>query len=625
APEAAAEEKAAEARVGEELKEAAEEVVEAAEAPVTEVEEVTETREVTFAEKITVKELSEKLRVKSNEIIKELFSRGMMLTINQTLDQKIVEEICEAHSVIPHFVSFEEAAAVEEQVEEQPQDLVERAPVVTVMGHVDHGKTSLLDAIRHTQVASGEAGGITQHIGAYHVDFNDKRIVFIDTPGHEAFTRMRARGAQVTDIVVLVVAADDGVMPQTIEAIDHARATGVPIVVAVNKIDKPEAQPQKVKQELSEHELVPEEWGGDTIMVEVSAKENTNLELLLEMILLSAELLELRANPSRSAAGVVLEARLEKGRGTVATLLVQNGTLKIGDSFIAGAVYGKVRAMFDQRGNPITQAVASSAVEILGLQGIPQAGDPLQVVYDATKARAIGEYRQQQIKEQELAISSKVSLDDFYAQMQTGEVKELRMVLKADAQGSVEALEDIVKKLSTDKVQVKIIHSGAGAITDSDVLLASASNAIVVGFNVRPERTAQELVDHEKVDLRLYTVIYDIADEIKQAMVGLLEPIFQEKDLGRAEVRETFRVPKFGTIAGTYVQDGVIRRNASVRLLRDNVVIYEGEIDSLRRFKDDVNEVKGGFECGISIGNFNDVKIGDVIEAFAREEVAPEL
>ena len=607
---------------------ALEEVVEAEQASVAEVLEEPgepEIREVTFAEKVTVKELAGKLQVKSNAVIKELFGRGMMASINQILDEKVVDEICEAHGVIANFVSFEQAAVVEEQVEEVAEDLKERAPVVTVMGHVDHGKTSLLDAIRDTRVAEGEAGGITQHIGAYHVNFKDRRIVFIDTPGHKAFTRMRARGAEVTDIVVLVVAADDGVMPQTKEAIDHARAAGVPIVVAINKIDKPGAEPQRVKQELSEYELMAEDWGGDTVMVEVSAKEKTNLDSLLEMVLLSADLLELKANPSRSASGYILEAKLDKGRGVVATVLVQNGTLRVGDSFIAGAVYGKVRAMFDDRGKPITESVSSSAVEILGFQSIPRAGDTLQVVDDAARAREIGEFRQQQLREHELAQTSKVSLDDFYAQMESGNLKELRMVLKADAQGSVEVLVETLEKLSTDKVKVKVIHSGVGAVTESDVLLASASAAIVVGFNIRPERAAQDLAKHEQVDLRLHTVIYDVAEEIQQAMVGLLDPTIREKDLGRVEVRDTFHVPKFGTVAGSYVQDGVVRRDAQIRLLRDNAVIYEGEIDSLRRFKEDVNEVKGGYECGISLANFNDIKIGDVIQVYTQEEVPSEL
>jgi translation initiation factor IF-2 len=598
------------------------------EAPVPETLEPVEEigpREVTFSEKITVKELGERLQIKSNELIKELFSRGVMATINQTLDQKLVQEICELHDLIPHFVSFEEAAVEEEKVEDLPTDLTARPPVVTVMGHVDHGKTSLLDALRNTQVAEGEAGGITQHIGAYHVDVKGRRIVFIDTPGHAAFTRMRARGADLTDLVVLLVAADDGVMPQTVEAIDHARAADVPIIVAINKIDKPDAQTEKVRQELTKHELVAEEWGGDTVMVEVSAKEKTNLDLLLEMILLSADLLELRANPKRAGSGVVLEARLDKGRGAVASILVQGGTLQVGDSFIAGAAYGKVRAMFDDRRNPCTEAGPGSAVEILGFQTLPHAGDSFQVVEDSARAREIGEYRQQQLREQELAVSGKVNLDELFAQMEAGKVKELRIVLKADAQGSTEVLEDTLHKLSTEKVQVKIIHSGVGAISESDVLLASASNAIIVGFNVRPERTARDVAEQEQVDIRLHTVIYEASDEIKQAMVGLLEPTFREKEMGRAEVRDTFRVPKFGTIAGSYIQSGLIKRNAEVRLLRDNVVIYTGALDSLRRFKDDVNEVKEGYECGLSIANFNDIKVGDVIEAFSQEEITPEL
>ena len=582
-------------------------------------------RQVTFSEKITVKELGERLQIKSNELIKELFSRGVMATINQTLDQELVQEICEIHDLIPRFVSFEAAAVEEEQVEDLPADLQVRPPVVTVMGHVDHGKTSLLDALRDTQVAAGEAGGITQHIGAYHVNVKGRRVVFIDTPGHAAFTRMRARGADLTDLVVLVVAADDGVMPQTVEAIDHARAAEVPIIVAINKIDKSDAQTEKVRQELTKHELVAEEWGGDTVMVEVSAKEKTNLDLLLEMILLSADLLELKANPKRAASGVVLEAKLDKGRGAVASILVQGGTLHVGDSFIAGAAYGKVRAMFDDRRNTCMETGPGSAVEILGFQSLPQAGDSFQVVEDSAKAREIGEYRQQQVRERELAVSGKVNLDELFAQMEAGKVKELRIVLKADAQGSTEVLEDTLNKLSAENVQVKIIHSGVGAISESDVLLASASNAIIVGFNVRPERTARDVAEKEQVDIRLHTVIYEVSEEITRAMVGLLEPTFREKEMGRAEVRDTFRVPKFGTIAGSYIQSGLIKRNAEVRLLRDNVVIYSGTLDSLRRFKEDVNEVKEGYECGLSIANFNDIKVGDVIEAFAQEEIAPEL
>lgn len=589
------------------------------------VETIKEIREITFSERITVKELSHKLGVKSSEIIKELFDRGLMATINHTLEETIAQEICEAHGVIPSFVTFEEAAAEEEQIEEKPEDLTPRAPVVTVMGHVDHGKTSILDAIRNTQVAAGEAGGITQHIGAYKVETKDREIVFIDTPGHEAFTRMRSRGAEVTDIVVLVVAADDGVMPQTLEAIDHARAAKVPIIVAINKMDKPDAQSERVKKALAEVELIPEDWGGDTVTVEVSATEKTNLDLLLEMILLSADILELKANANRSAAGIVLEAKLDKGRGAVSTVLVQNGTLKVGDSFIAGSAYGKIRAMIDDRGQSTDKAGPSSAIEILGLQGLPQAGDSFQVLENVSKAREIVKYRIQQTRQQELAPSSPVSLDNLYTQMDSGELKELPIILKADAQGSIEVTQDTLEKLSTEKVRINILHKGVGAISESDILLASASNAVVVGFNVRPERNAQDAAEHEKVDVRLYTVIYEIAEEIQSAMVGLLEPTFREIEMGRAEVRDTFRVPKFGTIAGSYVQEGAIRRNMEARLLRDNVVIYEGIIDSLRRFKKDASEVKAGYECGISISNFNDIKVGDLIDVFQREETTPDL
>ena len=584
-----------------------------------------ETREVMLPESVTVKELCEKLGVKSKDLLRELLSRGIMVSINQTLDQKTLTEVCMAFNAIPRFVSFEEAAMEEEKFQEKATDVKGRAPVVTVMGHVDHGKTSLLDAIRKTKVAAGEAGGITQHIGAYHVNINNRRIVFIDTPGHEAFTMMRARGAKATDIVVLVVAADDGVMPQTVEAINHARAAKVPILVAINKVDKPEADPQRVRQDLTKYDLVAEEWGGDTVMVEVSAREKTNLDLLLEMILLSADMLELKANPLRPAMGVVLEARLDKGRGAVATVLVQNGTLKVGDTFIAGAAYGKIRAMFDDRGNPVLEAGPSSAVEVLGLQNLPQAGDSFQVMDDTVRARQIGEYRQTKIREKELVKSSRVSLDDLYAQMQTGEVKELPIVLKADAAGSVEVVEDALQKLSTEKVKIRIIHRGVGAISESDVLLASASNAIVIGFNVRPEQNADAAAEHEEVEIRLYTVIYDIANEIRQAMLGLLEPTVKENYQGKAEVRQTFRVPRQGTVAGSYVLDGTITRNSELRLLRDNVVIYEGRVGSLRRFKEDVAQVKAGYECGIAIANFNDLKVGDVIEAFVKERVEPQL
>jgi translation initiation factor IF-2 len=597
-------------------------------APVAAVEKpkaVYAPRDVTLPETVSVKELSEKIGVKSKDVLKELLSRGMMVSINHVLEQQAAEEICKVFGATPRFVSFEESVISHEKMADGPENQVTRAPVVTVMGHVDHGKTSLLDAIRSTKVAAGEAGGITQHIGAYHVNINKRRIVFLDTPGHEAFTLMRARGAQATDIVVLVVAADDGVMPQTVEAIHHARAAGVPILVAINKVDKPEAQVQRVKQDLTKYDLLAEDWGGETVMVEVSAKEQTNLDLLLEMILLVADMLELKANPSRPASGVVLEAKLDKGRGTVATVLVQNGTMRVGDSFIAGAAYGKLRAMFDDRGSHVTQAGPSSAVEILGLQSIPQAGDVIQVVDDGIKARQIGEYRQEKLREKEMTKSSRVSLDELYQQMATGEVKELPIVLKADAQGSVEVLQETLRKLSTEKVKIRIIHSGVGAISESDVLLASASNAIVIGFNVRPEQNAQAAAEHEEVDVRLYTVIYDIGNEIKKAMIGLLEPTMRENYTGRAEIRQIFRVPKFGTVGGSYVLDGTISRNSEIRLLRDNVVVYEGRINSLRRFKEDVNQVRSGYECGISITNFNDLKVGDVVEAFVKEKVEPQL
>ncbi len=586
---------------------------------------VREHQDIILSESVSVKELSEKLNVKSKDVLRELLTRGIMASINHRLDQKTAIEIAAAFNATPRFVTFEEAVMEQDRVVEKETDVTSRAPVVTVMGHVDHGKTSLLDAIRKTKVAAGEAGGITQHMGAYHVNVNDRRIVFLDTPGHEAFTMMRARGARATDIVVLVVAADDGVMPQTTEAINHARAAGVPILVAINKIDKPEADPERVRRELSNHNLLAEDWGGDTVIVEVSAREETNLDLLLEMILLLADMLELKANPQRPATGVILEARLDKGRGAVATVLIQNGSLKVGDSFIAGAAFGKIRAMFDDRGTGISVAGPSSAVEVLGLQSLPLAGDSFQVVDDTTKARQIGEYRQGKIRDKEMTKTSRVSLDELYAQMQAGEVKELPIVLKGDAQGSVEVLEDSLQKLGTDKVKVRIIHRGVGAISESDVLLASASNAIVIGFNVRPEQNAQAAAEHEEVDVRLYTVIYDLQNELKQAMLGLLEPTIKESYQGKAEVRQTFRVPKAGTVAGSYVLDGTIARNSEIRLLRDNVVVYEGRIGSLRRFKEDVPTVKAGYECGISIANFNDVKVGDVIEAFVKERVEPQL
>jgi translation initiation factor IF-2 len=509
--------------------------------------------------------------------------------------------------------------------------LIPRPPVVTVMGHVDHGKTSLLDSIRETNVAGGEAGGITQHIGAYKVGIVDsespaygREIVFLDTPGHEAFTRMRARGAKVTDIVVLVVAADDGVMPQTLEAIDHAKAANVPIIVAVNKIDKPEAMPERVKKQLADRGLLPEDWGGKTVFVEVSAKKKTNLNLLLEMVCLVADLQEVKANPDRPATGTVLEARLDRGRGNVATVLVQNGTLRRSDTFIVGNIFGKVRAMFDDRGNAVEEAPPATPVELLGLEGLPQAGDQLVVIADRDRARLITQYREQKTREAMLAKSSRVTLEGLAEQIKTAGIKELPLILKGDVQGSVEVLADSLDRLSTDKVKIKILHSGVGAITETDVLLASASNAIIIGFNVRPERKAQELAEQENVDLRLHSIIYELHDEIKKAMAGLLEPTIKETYLGRAEVRETFRIPKVGTVAGCYVQDGIIKRDAEVRLLRDNVVVFKGKVGSLRRFKEDASEVRHGLECGMSIANYSDIKKGDVIECFVTQKVAAE-
>ena len=583
-----------------------------------------EPRAVTITEGITVRELAEKLDIRAKELLKSLMDKGMFASINQALDVQTATQLAESFSGIVQVVSFEQQMVQEEtKHEEQTGNLTPRAPVVTVMGHVDHGKTSLLDAIRETNVAGGESGGITQHIGAYEVRVNDRRIVFIDTPGHEAFTRMRARGAKVTDIVVLVVGADDGVMPQTEEAIDHARAAKVPIVVAINKIDIPDAQPERVKRQLADRNLMPEEWGGDTVMVEVSAKTKKNLPRLLEMILLVGDLRELKANAAAAAAGTVLESRVDKGRGPVATVLVQNGTLRVGDFFVCGAVYGKVRALFNDRGQPVKEAGPATPVEVLGLQGVPDAGDQFQVA-DEAKARHIVEYRQSKLREATLAksSSSRLTLDQLHEQLRAGEVKELPIVIKADVQGSVEVLSEMLPKLSTDQVKLKIIHASVGAVSETDVLLASASNAIIVGFGVRPERKASDLAQQEGVDIRLHTIIYELTDELKKAMTGLLTPVIKEVYLGRAEVRNTFRIKGSGMIAGSYVQDGIIKRDADVRVLRDNVVVYTGRIVSLRRFKDDVNEVRNGFECGISISNFADVKVGDVLECFTSERLA---
>jgi translation initiation factor IF-2 len=594
------------------------------------------TRSITITEGISVKDLAEKLDIRVKDVISRLLGRGVFATVNQTLDAELASEMARFFGAETNVITFEEQAAKEIDAAASSEDtsveVVPRPPVVTIMGHVDHGKTTLLDAIRISNVAGGEAGGITQHIGAYKVRIVDtaspafgREIVFLDTPGHEAFTRMRARGAKATDIVVLVVAADDGVMPQTLEAIDHAHAAEVPIIVAVNKIDKPEALPDRVKKQLADRGLMPEDWGGKTVFVDVSAKKKTNLNLLMEMICLVADLAELKATPERAATGVVLEAKLDRGRGPVATVLVQNGTLRASDNFVVGNVYGKVRAMFDDRGAALQEAPPSTPVEILGIEGLPQAGDQFVVVADRDKARGISEYREQKAREAMLAKSSRVSLEGLAEQIKTAGTKELNIILKGDVQGSVEVLGDLLSKLSNEKVRLKVLRSGVGAITETDVLLASASNAIIIGFNVRPERKAQELAEQEEVDIRLHSIIYELQDEIKRAMTGLLEPTIKETYQGRAEVLETFRIPKVGTIAGCRVTDGLIKRDSEVRLLRDNVVVFKGKIGSLRRFKDDAKEVTNGMECGISISNYGDIKAHDVIEAFVTERIAAEV
>ena len=596
------------------------------------------TRAITITEGISVKDLAEKLEIRAKDLIARLLARGVFATINQTLDEELARDMARQFGADTSVISFEDQIQQELESEaiaandETVFTEVTRPPVVTIMGHVDHGKTSLLDAIRETNVAEGEAGGITQHIGAYKVRITDtnspafgREIVFLDTPGHEAFTRMRARGAKVTDIVVLVVAADDGVMPQTLEAIDHAKAAKVPLIVAVNKIDKPDALPDRVKKQLGDRGLVPEDWGGETVFVDVSAKKRVNLNLLMEMICLVADLQNLKATPERLASGAVLEAKLDRGRGPVATVLVENGTLKVGENFVVGNVFGKVRAMFDDRGRALESAPPSTPVEILGLEGLPQAGDQFVVVSDREKAREVSEYREMKAREAQLAKSSRVSLEGLAEQIKQAGVKELPIILKGDVGGSVEVIGDLLNKLSNDKVKINVMRSSVGAITESDVLLASASNAIIIGFNVRPERKAQEMADQEKVEIRLHSIIYELQDEMKKAMLGMLEPTIKETYQGRAEVRDTFRIPKVGTIAGCYVLDGVIKRDNEVRLLRDNVVVFKGKISSLRRFKDDAREVTNGMECGIGIQNYNDVKVGDVIEAFFSEKVAAEM
>jgi translation initiation factor IF-2 len=583
-------------------------------------------REITVAEGITVKELSEKLGVKANLVVKKLVEKKIFATINQTLDVKLAEQLAREFGASTNQVSYEEEATQDVDVAEDTKNLVRRAPVVTIMGHVDHGKTSLLDAIRQTNVAGREAGGITQHIGAYHVEKNGRKIVFIDTPGHQAFTRMRARGAKVTDIVVLVVSADDGVMPQTLEAIDHARAAGVPILVAINKIDKPDAQPERVKQQLADRGLLAEDWGGDVVTVPVSAKTHQNLDLLLEMILLVADIQDLKANPDRPAVGTVLEAKLDKGRGPVATMLVRNGTLRVGDFFICGALFSKVRAMFDDRGNADKEAEPSMPVEVIGLESLPEVGDSFQVVSDTSKAKQIVIYREAKARDAAMAKGARVatlaSLNQKFAE---GSLKDLNLIIKADVGGTAEVLSDTLQQLSNEKVRVRVLRTGVGAITEDDVLLASASEAIIIGFNVRPERNAQATADQQKVDIRLHTIIYELIDEVQRAMTGLLEPVYREIILGHAEVRETFKISKVGTVAGCYVSDGVIRRDSQLRVLRDGDVVHTGRIEALKRFKNDASEVKNGLECGISLANFNHINVGDTLEAFTMERIAVEM
>ena len=586
---------------------------------------------ITIVEGMTVREFADKLGIMSKDLIKRLFQRGMMVTINHVLDPDLAEELAHELGFEAMQVSFEEEVQLRhgEDLETgvaRSEGKVARAPVVTIMGHVDHGKTTLLDAIRQSRLVDAEHGGITQHIGAYEVNSEGRRIVFLDTPGHEAFTQLRARGAKATDLVVLVVAADDGVMPQTMEAIDHARAAKVPIIVAVNKIDKANANPDRVKKELSERGLMPEEWGGETVTVPISALKREGIDELKEMILLNADLLELKASPELPAQGVVLEARKEVGRGIVATVLVQDGTLSVGDVFVTGATWGRVRSMTNDIGERLAEAQPATPVEVTGFQEVPDAGDMLQVVQDESKARSIADFRQQEQRRRELApTQGKVSLEQLFNKIQEGEIKDLPVVLKADVQGSVEVLQETLRKMSTDKVKVTVIHAGIGAITTNDVLLASASEAIIIGFNVRPERNAADLADKEGVDIRLHTIIYELTDELKAAMAGLLEPVFQEVTKGRAEVRDTFKIPRIGTIAGCHVIEGSVPRTAQARLLRDNVVVWEGKIASLRRFKDDVSEVRTGFDCGIGLERYQDVKPGDQIEAYVREAVAPQL
>ena len=577
---------------------------------------------IEIGDTITVKELCEKLGKPANDVIKNLIFLGVMAGVNQEIDFATAEKLCEKYEVLVEKKENEvELEAFEEDTDVVEENLVKRPPIVTIMGHVDHGKTSLLDAIRHAKVTASEAGGITQHIGAYTVSLNGEKITFLDTPGHEAFTAMRARGAQVTDIVILVVAADDGIMPQTKEAINHCKAANVPMIVAINKIDRPGANIDRVKQELTEHGLVSEDWGGDTICVPVSAKTGENLESLLEMVLLTAEMQELTADPNRKAKGTVIEAKLDKGRGSVASLLIQNGTLNVGDSILVGSTYGRIRAMFDDRGKKIKSAGPSIPVEILGLSEVPAAGDRFIVCKDEKTARNMAELRKQKIKADSHQASNRVSLEDLYSQIQEGKVKELSIIVKADVQGSVEAIRQSLEKLSTDDVKVRVIHGAVGAITETDVTLAAASNALVIGFNVRPDGNATVQAEKENIEIKTYRIIYDAIEDVKSAMIGMLEPEYKEVVNGKAEVRMTYKISNVGTIAGCYVTDGKIVRNSEIRVIRDGIVIFESTLASLKRFKDDAKEVAKGYECGLSVEKFNDLKEGDVIESFTMEAI----
>jgi translation initiation factor IF-2 len=595
------------------------------------VTEITKPRQkaIKLTPGLTVKEFSELVGQRPADVMRKLMDTGQMLTLNQPLNLDAAQLIAESYGVKTEVVIEREGEALlDETVDTEEGGATQpRPPVVTIMGHVDHGKTSLLDAIRQTKVAEGEAGGITQHIGAYTVAVHGKQVTFLDTPGHEAFTSMRARGAKITDLVVLVVAADDGVMPQTVEAIHHAKAANVPIIVAINKIDKPGANPDRVKNAMAEHQLIPEAWGGQTIFVEVSAKQKTGLDSLLEMILLQADVLEFKADPSRLAKGVVIEARLDRGRGPVATVLVQSGTLRIGDAFVVGTFSGRVRALINDRGEKTKEAGPSIPVEVIGMPGVPGAGDLFVAVKDERVAREIAEARAQKQRATDInAGPGKVTLDDLFARIKDGDVKELAVVIKADVQGSAEALGSAVEKLSTDAVKLRAIHSGVGAITETDVMLASASRAIIIGFNVRPEPKASALAEKDGIDIRLYTIIYNAIEDIRAAMEGLLEPTLKERVMGRAEVRQVFTIPKAGVIAGCYVTDGTIQRSgASIRVLRDNVPVYQGKMGSLRRFKDDVKEVQQGYECGMSVENFNDIKVGDILEVFVVDKIATKM